>query len=48
MCFVNLSVSEVISAVDLFCEFVDENTLALVYYNGHAISSGEVNIICLT
>ena len=28
---------EVRNAVDMFCTFVDRNTYALFYYNGHAL-----------
>ena len=27
-------------AVDMFCAFIDRNTYALFYYNGHAIGHG--------
>ena len=31
---------ELKSAVDTFCAFIDRNTYALFYYNGHAIGHG--------
>lgn len=40
MAFANLTLSEVRDSLDLFCSFVDENTYALFYYNGHALGYG--------
>ena len=38
--FCNLTMEELSSAVDMFCAFIDRNTYALFYYNGHAIGHG--------
>ena len=38
--FCNLTMEELKSAVDMFCAFIDRNTYALFYYNGHAIGHG--------
>ena len=36
----NLTMEEVRSAVEMICAFVDRNTYALFYYNGHALGHG--------
>ena len=40
LAFCNLTMDELKSAVDMFCAFIDRNTYALFYYNGHAIGHG--------
>ena len=40
LAFSNLTMDELKSAVDTFCAFIDRNTYALFYYNGHAIGHG--------
>lgn len=37
MPFSNLNVNEILKALDLFCSFVNEQTYAFIYFNGHAL-----------
>lgn len=48
MSFVNLSVAEIYHALDLFCSFVDEETYALFYYNGHAVGANDETYLAAT
>ena len=41
LAFTNLSLGQLRNAIDLFASFIDEETYALFYYNGHAVGFNE-------
>jgi mucosa-associated lymphoid tissue lymphoma translocation protein 1 len=41
LAFTNLTLDQMRNAVDLFASFIDEETYALFYYNGHAVGHNE-------
>ena len=40
LAFSNLTILEIHKAVDLFCSFINEQTYAFFYFNGHALGHG--------
>ena len=36
----NLTVEEIKKAVDIFCDFINDQTYAFFYYSGHAVGHG--------
>jgi len=41
LAFTNLTLGQLKNAIDLFASFIDEETYALFYYNGHAVGHNE-------
>ena len=41
LAFTNLTLGQLRSAIELFTSFIDEETYALFYYNGHAVGYNE-------
>ena len=41
LAFTNLTLEQLRNAIDLFASFIDEETYALFYYNGHAVGHNE-------
>ena len=41
LAFTNLTLGQLRSAIELFASFIDEETYALFYYNGHAVGFNE-------
>ena len=41
LAFTNLTLGQLRNAIDLFASFIDEETYALFYYNGHAVGHNE-------
>ena len=41
LAFTNLTLGQLRSAIELFTSFIDEETYALFYYNGHAVGFNE-------
>ena len=41
LAFTNLTLGQLRSAIELFTSFIDEETYALFYYNGHAVGHHE-------
>ena len=41
LAFTNLTLGQLRNAIELFASFIDEETYALFYYNGHAVGFNE-------
>ncbi len=46
--FVNLTLSETLSALGSFCSLIDDGAFALFYYNGHAVGVGQDAFLAAT
>ena len=41
LAFTNITLDQLRNAIELFTSFIDEETYALFYYNGHAVGHNE-------